>query len=253
MIDAGGSGLWVTGAVSCMLTYSPPPDCPPEVPLSVFFAIALASRELTGYSAHMSRKRKLPFAYCVASLALAAMLSSVRAQTVQYDADHPASLTVGVSSSVSEWRARGGGSPLEPTQGESNGWSRAVALALPSGRRSVDFGVAGVASPFHAAGATGTVTYAFAVVRCEAPADLSTLFDTSCSVRFEPVVWPGEPWAFSTSQLASTAAYAVNGASTNVFAGASGFQLVEVFWSVPTAMERCGASASCPAAFSRPS
>jgi hypothetical protein len=138
---------------------------------------------------------------------------------------------------------------LAPVQGASNGWCHAVARALPANRRSVDLGVEGVASPFQAAGATGTVSYAFAVVRCEAPADFSTLLDAPCSARFEPVAWLDEPWAFSKSQITNTAAYAVNGAATNVFAGTSGLQLVEVFWNAPVAMGglNVGGAAASPA------
>jgi hypothetical protein len=186
---------------------------------------------------------------CLVVFGIASATPTARSETFQFDAAHAASLTVGTSNVVSEWRARNGSAVLAPVQGASNGWCHAVARALPANKRSVDLGAEGVASPFHAAGATGTVAYAFAVVRCEAPADFSTLLDAPCSARFQPVAWPDEPWVLSTSQLTNAAAYAVNGAATNVFAGTSGLQLVEVFWNAPVAMGGLyvGGAAASPA------
>jgi hypothetical protein len=194
-----------------------------------------------------SVSRPTPLALLAVAAAAAALAG--RAETFQFDAAHAASLTVGTSNVVTEWRARRGSAVLAPVQGASNGWCHAVARALPANRRSVDLGVEGVASPFQAAGATATVSYAFVVVRCEAPADFSTLLDAPCSARFQPVAWPDEPWVLSTSQLTNTAAYAVNGAATNVFAGTSGFQLVEAFWPAPVAMGGLyvGGAAASPA------
>lgn len=174
-----------------------------------------------------------------ALLGVAALSTTLaaQAQTFQFDAAHGESLTLGPSGVVSEWRARAGAAALTPAQGSSNGWCHAVARTLSPGRRTLDLAVEGAASPFRAAGATGGVSYAFAVVRCEAPADPATLFDAPCSARLEPAPWPGDPWAFSAAQLAETAAYAVNGTATNAFAGSAGFQLVEVFWTAPAPLE----------------
>ena len=185
---------------------------------------------------------------CLAGL-LALASTAVRAKTFQFDASHVPSVTLGASNTVSQWRSRVGNALLAPLHGPSNGWTRAVAQNLASGRGRIDFAVAGVASPLHAPDATGIVFYAFAVVRCEAAADLATLLDAPCSARFDPVAWPGDPWTLSTAQLDAEAAYAVNGVATNTFAGASGHQLVEVFWSAPVALDALyfGGAAASPA------
>ena len=174
---------------------------------------------------------------------------ATRAETFQFDAAHAASLSLGASNTVAQWRSRAGDAILAPLHGPSNGWSHAAARDLETGRGRVDFAVPGVASPLQPANATGAVAYAFAVVRCAAPADFATLFDAPCSARFDATAWPGDPWTLSTVQLDAEAAYAVNGVATNAFAGSTGHQLIEVFWSVPVALDALyvGGAAATPA------
>ncbi len=185
----------------------------------------------------MNRRVSFLWAWIVAVALVVPLARTGWTQAVQFDASRPATLTLAACSAVMEWRAVRGGVSLAPVHLPSNGWSLAVALDGLDGR-SVDFSAEGVASPLHASGSADPVAYAFAVVRCQAPADLATLLDAPSPVRFAPTAWPDDPQLLDTSPLGGSADYAVNGVPTDVFTGADGFQLIEVAWDMPVLLEQ---------------
>jgi hypothetical protein len=166
---------------------------------------------------------------------------------LQFDALRADSVSLGASNVVESWTSVRGDAALSPLHGQSNGWERAR-LAVGA-RRGVDFATTNTVSPLAAADATNAVAAAFAVVRCDDPADLGTLFDTPVSARFMPRVWPDAPWLLSTAQLESVARYWVNGVETNHFEGDAGFQLIEIEWPEPIALRDIyvGGAAASPA------
>lgn len=190
------------------------------------------------------RHRHLPIAF-----SLAFLVPFARAATLQFDAAHVASVTTGAFDIVSEWRSRDGSVALVPLHGASNGWSHATLRSFSARSRSLHFADGGSASPLHADTPDFAVAHVFAVIRCEAPADLSTLLDAPCSARFLSAAWDRPAlWEFAVSQLETTAEYAVNGVTTNVFTEAAGFQLVEASWieAVPLSALYIGGVAASP-------
>jgi len=73
----------------------------------------------------------------------------------------------------------------------------------------------------------------FAVVKCETPAQFSTLFDFLVDVRLTATVAVPPSFKFSEEQLGHTATYFINGAETADFAPSSAYQLVEVTFGNP--------------------
>ena len=189
------------------------------------------------------------------SVALAA-----HAGVTQFDASRENTFTLAAGGAVAEWRSVRGGAALTPFHGALNGWGAAMrpvppppwAVPPPERRGRVSFagGGASVPSPMmftdgglegEQGGASASlrtpspapVSAVFAVVRCEAAASLTTLFDTPVDVRLKPKETVLPAWAFSEEQNENAAEYRVNGVPTADFKPSPAFQLAEVSFDVP--------------------
>jgi len=172
-----------------------------------------------------------------------ATLFTAHAQVAQFDASRADAFTLS-GNTVQEWRSVKLGAALTPFHGSSNGWETASRLAPYGEKPTVSFtNGSGNAVPspmaFGEAGRLGGDAFAlpvatiFAVVKCETPAQFSTLIDAPVDVRLtaQPTVPPS--FKFSEEQLGHTATYFINGAETADFAPSSAYQLVEVTFGNP--------------------
>ena len=159
---------------------------------------------------------------------------AANAAVTQFDASRHATFTLSAGNTVQEWRSVRTGATLIPLHGASNGWDSAV--VSHGARLAVSFIANGSAipSPLSFGENNDTpVSTVFAVVKCAAPARLSTLLDTPVDVRTtaKPSLLPS--WAFPTEQLGNTVEYRINGAATSDFTPSSAYQLVEARFPSP--------------------
>jgi len=170
------------------------------------------------------------------------------AQVAQFDASRADRLTLS-GSAVLEWRSVKSGISLTPLHGPSNGWASASRLAPYGTKSTVSFAGNGgtVPSPMtFGEGDDTPVSAVFAVVKCTAPAQFSTLMDAPVDVRLaaQPAVPPS--FKFSEEQLGHTATYHINGTESAGFAPSASYQLVEVTFGNPPELSEIFVGGSIP-------
>ena len=128
------------------------------------------------------------------------------------------------------WPSVDGSLTLTSVHTATNGWVLPEKIG-----RSVFFGNS-VASPLGFSDpTTNTTAYVLAVVENVIPADLATLIDAPCSIRFLPNPF-NDDWFLFESQLTNSVNLFIDGIDTNSFSFANSPQLIEVSFDAPCSL-----------------